>query len=173
MHELLKVHLLDLPATGWQWHGEVSRHLMEDTHSGMVEPLHGLCGDVRWEADLQRRGACYYLEGCWEVRVVRHCCRCTAAFACVMRGNTRRDFRIDAQGAESAESGDALAPPGCVDMLDVLREDIWLEWPSFVQCRPDCRGLCQHCGKDLNEGPCTCPVEEDSHPFAVLRSLKL
>ncbi len=27
-------------------------------------------------------------------------------------------------------------------------------------CREDCRGLCPICGKDLNEGPCSCKTDE-------------
>ncbi len=26
-------------------------------------------------------------------------------------------------------------------------------------CKPDCRGLCPTCGRDLNEGPCACAQE--------------
>jgi len=161
-----------LPATGWQWHGDVSRLLMEDGTQGRIEPLHGLCRDVHWDVDLQCRGACYYLEGCWQVRVVRHCSRCNAAFESDMHGITRRAFRVATDGG-GVESGEVLAPPGELDMLDVLREDIWLDWPTVVQCSADCKGLCQHCGKDWNQGPCECPVDEGDHPFAVLRTLKL
>jgi uncharacterized protein len=32
-------------------------------------------------------------------------------------------------------------------------------------CRPDCRGLCPHCGINLNEHPeHVCQAEEDDHP---------
>ncbi len=172
MHELLRMQLLDLPASGWQWHGDVSRLLMEDASRGRIEALHGLCQDVHWDVDLQHRGACYYLEGHWRVRVARHCSRCNAVFESDMQGLTRRDFRV-ATDDVSVEAGDVLAPPGELDMLDVLREDIWLDWPAVVQCRADCKGLCQHCGKDLNQGPCKCPADEGDHPFAVLRALKL
>ena len=41
--------------------------------------------------------------------------------------------------------------------LDSLVEaDLILSLPSKVLCREDCRGLCPHCGKDLNEGLCGC-----------------
>lgn len=39
-------------------------------------------------------------------------------------------------------------------------------------CRLDCKGLCPHCGQDLNEGPCACAVEESGDPrLAVLKEL--
>jgi uncharacterized protein len=40
-----------------------------------------------------------------------------------------------------------------------------------VLCDEACRGLCPHCGANLNLGPCACPAEEDESPFAALSSL--
>jgi uncharacterized protein len=39
-------------------------------------------------------------------------------------------------------------------------------------CKPDCKGLCPHCGHDLNQGSCGCAIEEPSDPrLAVLKEL--
>jgi len=45
---------------------------------------------------------------------------------------------------------------------DVLREQILLAVPLKAICKEDCRGLCPHCGKNLNAGQCSCeePVED-------------
>ena len=40
-----------------------------------------------------------------------------------------------------------------------LRDEILLEHPIRVLCRPDCRGLCAYCGANLNDGPCGCKTE--------------
>jgi uncharacterized metal-binding protein YceD (DUF177 family) len=37
-----------------------------------------------------------------------------------------------------------------------IRDEIILDHPIRVLCRPDCRGLCAFCGTNLNEGPCDC-----------------
>ena len=39
---------------------------------------------------------------------------------------------------------------------DVLREQVLLALPLKVTCREDCKGLCVHCGKNLNEEQCSC-----------------
>jgi len=40
---------------------------------------------------------------------------------------------------------------------DVLREQVLLAIPLKLLCREDCKGLCAHCGKNLNnEGQCSC-----------------
>lgn len=43
---------------------------------------------------------------------------------------------------------------------EVVREQILLEVPIRPLCRPDCKGLCSHCGADLNDGACGCPRDE-------------
>jgi uncharacterized protein len=45
---------------------------------------------------------------------------------------------------------------------DVLREQVLLAVPLKALCREDCKGLCPHCGKNLNHGQCSCeePVED-------------
>jgi uncharacterized protein len=54
--------------------------------------------------------------------------------------------------------------PGSTPVLDLreaLREELLLAVPQFVECRPDCRGLCPRCGANLNAGPCACRPERD------------
>ncbi len=41
-----------------------------------------------------------------------------------------------------------------VDQL--IHDEALLVWPERVLCRDDCRGLCSKCGKNLNEGTCSC-----------------
>ena len=40
-----------------------------------------------------------------------------------------------------------------------IREEIMLEHPIRILCKPDCRGLCSFCGTNLNDGPCDCKPE--------------
>lgn len=58
-----------------------------------------------------------------------------------------------------------------LDIAEVLRQAILLEAPMQVLCRPDCAGLCQICGKDLNEGPCACESAESDPRWAQLSAL--
>ena len=41
---------------------------------------------------------------------------------------------------------------------------------SKLLCRPDCKGICPRCGKNLNEGACSCRPEIDPR-LAVLGQL--
>jgi uncharacterized protein len=46
-----------------------------------------------------------------------------------------------------------------LDLDPDIRQEIILAFPDKPLCRPDCKGLCVKCGKDLNKGPCSCPQE--------------
>ena len=56
------------------------------------------------------------------------------------------------------------------DLEDIVRTVFVLNLDSKLLCKPDCQGLCCRCGKNLNEGPCTCQKEPDPR-FAALRQL--
>ncbi|MBX3029121.1 MAG: DUF177 domain-containing protein [Chloroflexi bacterium] len=60
-----------------------------------------------------------------------------------------------------------------LDLTDAVREAISLAEPIVVLCRPDCRGLCNECGADLNTDPTHHHGEADLDPrlaaLAVLR----
>ena len=59
---------------------------------------------------------------------------------------------------------------GCADLTDIITTAFVLNMDSRLLCRPDCKGVCFRCGKNLNEGPCGCRKEPDSR-FAVLQQL--
>ncbi|MFC6592259.1 YceD family protein [Deinococcus lacus] len=94
---------------------------------------------------------------------------------------------------EEAESGEEVLVFGDpnLDLSEYLAETALLSAPLSVLHAPDCKGLCQVCGHDLNEGPCEhsaqVPVEEiemglgapegqahsRQNPFAALSQLDL
>jgi uncharacterized protein len=55
---------------------------------------------------------------------------------------------------------------------DVLREQILLALPLKVTCREDCRGLCLHCGKNLNQEECHCAVPMEDPRWAALKEIR-
>lgn len=49
-----------------------------------------------------------------------------------------------------------------LDLTDDIRQEIILEYPMKPLCIADCKGLCQTCGKNLNEGDCGCKYKSDA-----------
>ena len=56
------------------------------------------------------------------------------------------------------------------DLEDIIRTVFVLNMDSKLLCKEDCKGLCHRCGKDLNDGPCSCQKELDPR-FAALKQL--
>ena len=56
------------------------------------------------------------------------------------------------------------------DLDDIVRTVFVLNLDSKLLCKEDCKGLCHRCGKNLNDGPCTCQKELDPR-FAALKQL--
>ena len=56
------------------------------------------------------------------------------------------------------------------DLDDIVRTVFVLNLDSKLLCKEDCQGLCCRCGKNLNDGPCSCEKELDPR-FAALKQL--
>jgi uncharacterized protein len=55
---------------------------------------------------------------------------------------------------------------------DVLREQVLLAAPLKAVCREDCRGLCPHCGRNLNLEQCTCAEPIEDPRWEALKGLR-
>jgi uncharacterized protein len=60
----------------------------------------------------------------------------------------------------------------CLDLDDVVREQIELAIPMARLCSDDCRGICPNCGANRNEGECSCTTREPDPRWAALEQLR-
>jgi uncharacterized protein len=58
-----------------------------------------------------------------------------------------------------------------IDLSFGVRESLLLALPMKVLCSEDCKGLCPHCGANLNEESCDCVAETIDPRWAELRKL--
>lgn len=58
---------------------------------------------------------------------------------------------------------------GEVDLAGPIREELWVTMPEYVECRPDCPGMCARCGVRLADTACKCPPPEPDPRWAALR----
>jgi DUF177 domain-containing protein len=72
----------------------------------------------------------------------------------------------DAEAEIGYYQGDGLL------LEDVLREQVLLALPLKVTCREDCKGLCPHCGKNLNQEQCSCTTEVEDPRWAALKDVR-
>jgi uncharacterized protein len=71
------------------------------------------------------------------------CSRCLTGFNLSFEKNLKLNY-----------SADNTQP--IIDLNPDIRDEIILDYPIKPLCRPDCKGLCVKCGKNLNEGKCDC-----------------
>jgi uncharacterized protein len=58
-----------------------------------------------------------------------------------------------------------------IDIGDLLREQFYLALPMKPLCRPDCRGICPHCGNNRNVESCQCESRWEDPRLAGLKTL--
>lgn len=63
----------------------------------------------------------------------------------------REEVELESSDLEVAYMESAYLP-----LHDMIREQIYLALPMKFLCTPECRGLCPHCGGNLNEVECGC-----------------
>ena len=77
----------------------------------------------------------------------------------------------EAEDMDEREDDFVVTVDGFLDMDELLRELFELNFPTKILCREDCRGLCPHCGIDLNTESCTCTGATQDPRLAPLGAL--
>jgi uncharacterized protein len=138
-------------------------------HAEVVEEHHGKHEVIR---DLRLRGKL-------SAELELQCARCLEP----VRQQVRRDFELlyrplgaDA-GRDELSVTDAEAEIGYYQgegllLEDVLREQVLLALPLKITCREDCKGLCPHCGTNLNQEKCSCSTDVEDPRWAALREVR-
>ncbi len=57
-------------------------------------------------------------------------------------------------------------------LADVLREQVLLSLPVRTLCKPDCKGLCPHCGVNRNNQSCHCEENQSDPRWEALSGLR-
>ena len=110
------------------------------------------------------------------------CARCVEPVAVPLEGKFDLLFRpenADAEAGERAITEDETEigyyGSGGLLLEDVVREQVLLSLPGRTLCTPDCKGLCPHCGQNLNVDLCRCTstaVDPRWNALAGLAALK-
>ena len=58
-----------------------------------------------------------------------------------------------------------------IDLKNVFHDFIFLEDPLKYLCSNDCKGLCHHCGLNLNNNSCNCVTIPTDTPFDMLENM--
>lgn len=93
------------------------------------------------------------------------CARCLKEFQKPLETDVKAYL---AQELEDEDNEDYyLIENDSVDLEEIMRDALILNFEPRLLCRADCKGLCPKCGKDLNEGPCGCVEDLDPRWLAL------
>jgi uncharacterized protein len=103
------------------------------------------------------------------------CDRCTVPFTAPLDARYRMHYIWNGEDASPYDAAEVQVIPqggSVIDITEDVRQTVLIAVPLKLLCRQDCLGLCPHCGKDLNEGPCGCTSEEFDTRWEKLRALQ-
>jgi len=119
-----------------------------------------------------------HARGTVQADIRLECNRCL----CPLRQTVRAEIdepcvlaQMDAPQAYMVEAQEEEALPildeDLIDLSELVRQNLAVNVPTTPLCSPHCRGICPHCGQNLNEGECDCRAERVDPRLAKLREL--
>ena len=118
-----------------------------------------------------------YLHGVATAGVEMECARCLTQLETPVRATFAEQYYATigvASGeplAGTPRDAKTIGSDFRIDLTPLLREEVILATPLVSLCRPDCKGLCEVCGDDLNTRPHEhwAPVDERLAKLKELR----
>ncbi len=123
----------------------------------------------------------FYLRGKLKFSVEQSCARCAENFIL----NVNSPFEVTLANVpsgklssskiteESKELDINFFEGNEIDLNPIITEQFFLSIPYQSLCKPDCLGICQQCGANLNTKMCQCAEKKSVTPFSVLQEVKL
>ena len=117
--------------------------------------------------------------GSFSLAVEMRCARCLDPVSDSLSESFDLLYRpqgVDARG-DDASIGPAETEIGYyqgegMQLEDVLKEQILLALPAKEVCSPGCKGLCPHCGRNLNLERCDCAVTLADPRWGALEEIR-
>jgi uncharacterized protein len=108
------------------------------------------------------------LQGKFGAAADLECVRCLETYSQPLKWSFSDLYAFDK--GNITDSGLLVPEDAQIDLELLLREYALLEFPISPVCKPDCKGLCQLCGENLNQRDCGHRLESVSS-FAALKDL--
>jgi uncharacterized protein len=127
-----------------------------------------------------RSGPELFFSGHFSGAFTGHCGRCLEEFHFSL--DQRFDFVLTPDPKRSShgaaelhrdELGLSYYSSEEVDMAPLIAEQVILALPTRPLCSENCRGLCGHCGANLNSEACNCADVDGNPRMALFRRLKV
>lgn len=113
-----------------------------------------------------------YVSGKTEMTVVLSCDRCLKEVPYTFFLEFSSEVLTPELGAAvSEEDADTYLIGYQFDVDRLVYNEISINWPMKILCKPDCKGICSKCGKDLNTGACECDTFVPDPRLAAIKDI--
>lgn len=146
--------------------------IVEDEEYKVVAPVHLVM-------DVHRDGDAYRATGRVETQLQLECGRCLETFPIAVDSPFELRYVPEPAAAGDTEEREiaeddlttAFYKNESLDLAELMHEQFVLALPMKPLCAPTCKGLCVHCGTNLNKGTCDCAPEWIDPRLATLKGL--
>lgn len=105
---------------------------------------------------------------CVKAQVTAECARCLEP---VHRDyDFQRDYLVRIRDLDDPDFELPCKEKGCLDLEELVYQEIIFEVPAVLLCSADCQGLCPICGKKKAAG-CTCQTADEAAPVDARLSI--
>ena len=109
---------------------------------------------------------------CVKAQVEAECARCLEPLQ--RNYDFQREYLVRPQDVEDPDFELPCSKKGCLDLEELVYQELIFEVPTVLLCSPDCQGLCPVCGKKKAAG-CTCRPADSAAPtdarLSILKQL--
>jgi uncharacterized protein len=173
----LVVNLASIPEEGLAFQAEVMATHLQLPPTAEVE----LPTPIQVQGWFTKVAEQVYFQGTLHGTLTAQCSRCVDLIQSDFTAQMRVVYlppstRLQIEGEEGVDAEDELDiymhDGVLLDLRPPVHDNVLLAFPVQPLCRPDCAGLCQVCGGNRNEVPCTCQEAEGDPRFALLKQLQ-
>lgn len=129
---------------------------------------------IKIVAKMSPAGSDYLLDLIVKSRCEFICDRCGNLFDRIIEGRVHTLFTFRSEEANVEDDDVRVLDPGTdeIDIRTDVLDALILSVPAKMVCSDSCKGLCPHCGVNLNESTCQCMADETDSRWDALRNLK-
>jgi uncharacterized protein len=177
---MLTIKLDEIPVEGLELNWNEEAEVLSKYLESLSEIDFGFESSLHSEAKINKVGRSVLIKGKVQAILKLRCVRCLKEFAYPLTSSfelTLHPLKGTVFTEEIELSKEELESNffegGELHLSEIACEQIFLEIPLQPLCQESCKGLCPHCGTDLNLSVCGCRKEEFDSGFQALKKLKI
>ncbi len=176
----MKFRLEDIPEGGLEANFSEAEDWLDERLRADEKRLFRIIGPIRVHLRLSKSGRMIQVKSRVETGVELLCARClepffrglNSEFSTVLK--PRPNFPLAEERELNREDLESDFYEGEeINLTSFVQDQVLLTLPQKAVCREECRGLCPHCGKNLNREVCQCPTALIDPRFQALKNLKV